>query len=106
MNFIGLALTPTAFIGVTADMKIPKSFQLKSNCRPSLFDYPANVVVEEKKNESKKEGAKELSTTNKAKARAALKKKESDMEPELPANMVKKPSLISVIEEKDKKEEK
>ena len=75
MNFIGLALTPSAFIGVTADMKIPKSFQLKSNCRPSLFDYPANIVVEEKKNESKKEGAKELSTTNKAKVRAALKKK-------------------------------
>ena len=50
LNFIGLAIAPSAFIGVTADMKIPKSFQLKSNCRPSLFDYPPNIVVEEKKN--------------------------------------------------------
>lgn len=58
LNFIGLALSPSVFIGVTGDMKIPKSFQLKSNCRPSLFDYPANIVVEEKKNENKKEVAK------------------------------------------------
>ena len=45
LNFIGLALSPSTFIGVTSDMKIPKSFQLKSNCRPSQFEYPANIVV-------------------------------------------------------------
>lgn len=49
LNFIGLALSPSTFIGVTANLKIPKSFQLKSNCKPSLFDYPANIIKEEKK---------------------------------------------------------
>jgi 26S proteasome regulatory subunit N2 len=44
INFIGLSLTPSTFIGVTADLKIPKSFQLKSNCKPSLFEYPQNIV--------------------------------------------------------------
>lgn len=54
INFVGLTLSPSAFIGVTADLKIPKSFQLKSNCKPSLFDYPANIVKEEKKEKDKK----------------------------------------------------
>ena len=44
LNFIGLALTPAMYIGVTSDFKIPKSFQLKSNCKPSMFDYPANII--------------------------------------------------------------
>lgn len=101
LNFIGLAITPSVFIGVTSSIKIPKEFQIKSNCKPSLFDYPANVVVEDKKNESKKEAAKELSTTNKAKVRAALKKKDSDMDIELPNQISKKPSLISQKEHKD-----
>ena len=97
LNFIGLALSPSSFIGVTAKLNIPKSFQMKSNCKPSLFDYPANIVKEEKKNENKKDNAKELSTTNKAKVRALLKKKESDMDVEMP--VAKKPSLISNIKE-------
>lgn len=46
LNFIGLALSPSAFIGTTANLKIPKSFQLKSNCKPSLFDYPPNIIKE------------------------------------------------------------
>jgi len=50
LNFIGLALAPSTFIGVTSKLNIPKSFQLKSNCKPSMFDYPANIVKEEKKN--------------------------------------------------------
>ena len=95
LNFISLALTPSVFVGVTASIKIPKEFQIKSNCKPSLFDYPANIVVEDKKNENKKETAKELSTTNKAKVRAALKKKDSEMEAELPGQVSKKPTLIS-----------
>lgn len=45
LNFIGLSITPSVFIGVTAPIKVPKEFQIKSNCRPSLFDYPANIVV-------------------------------------------------------------
>jgi 26S proteasome regulatory subunit N2 len=44
INFVGLTLTPSLFIGVTSTLQIPKSFQLKSNCKPSLFDYPANII--------------------------------------------------------------
>ncbi len=76
INFVGLALAPSMFIGVTANLKIPTSFKLHSNCKPSLFDYPPNIPKEEKKKEDKKQTAKELSTTNKVRARE-LKKKES-----------------------------
>jgi 26S proteasome regulatory subunit N2 len=44
LNFIGLTLTPSAFIGVTTNLKIPTSFQFKSNCKPSLFNYPADIL--------------------------------------------------------------
>lgn len=74
-----------------------------------MFDYPANVVVEQKKADNKKEAAKELSTTNKAKVRAAMKKRESEMEAEIPGDMIKKPSLIShpesLIREDSKQEQ-
>jgi len=80
LNFIGLTLTPSCFIGVnSSNLKVPTSFKLKSNSKPSLFGYPADIVKEEKKNDNKKEVAKELSTTVKVKARAALKKKDSEM---------------------------
>jgi 26S proteasome regulatory subunit N2 len=43
VNFIGLALSPSMFIGVTSNLKIPINFKLNSACKPSLFDYPANI---------------------------------------------------------------
>lgn len=43
INFVGLTLAPSMFIGVTSKLKIPTKFQLQSNCKPSLFDYPPNV---------------------------------------------------------------
>ncbi len=49
-NFIGLTLTPSIFIGVNTQLKVPTSFVIKSNCKPSLFSYPADIVKEEKKN--------------------------------------------------------
>lgn len=58
LNFIGLAVAPSTFIGVTSDLKVPTSFTLKSNCKPSLFSYPADIVKEEKKNDNKKDAAK------------------------------------------------
>lgn len=94
INFVGLTLSPSMFIGVTSQLKIPKSFQLQSNCKPSLFDYPPNIPKQEKKKDDKKETAKELSTTNKARARL-LRKKESDVEIEVPNQAVRTPSLIS-----------
>ena len=54
LNFIGLTLTPSTFIGVTTNLRVPTSFKLKSNCKPSLFSYPVNIVKEEKKNDNKK----------------------------------------------------
>lgn len=69
INFIAFTLTPSAFIGINSDFKIPKSFQLKSNTKPSQFGYPANIVKEEKK-EVKKETKVQLSTTLKNKSRA------------------------------------
>lgn len=58
INFVGLALTPSMFIGVTAKLKIPTSFKLHSNCKPSLFDYPPNIPKEEKKKVDQKQTAK------------------------------------------------
>jgi hypothetical protein len=66
-------------IGVTATLKVPTSFQVLSNCKPALFDYPPNIPKQEKKKDDKKETAKELSTTNKVKARQ-MRKKDSEME--------------------------
>ena len=54
INFIGLAVAPSMFIGVTSKLYIPTSFTLHSNCKPPLFDYPPNIPKEEKKNNDKK----------------------------------------------------
>lgn len=98
INFIGLSLAPSMLIGVTPNLKVPTSFKFQSNCKPSLFDYPPNIPKEEKKKDDKKEAAKQLSTTNKVRARL-LKKKESEMEIEVPNKAVRTPSLISTIKE-------
>ncbi len=103
VNFIGLTLSPSMFIGVASNLKIPSNFQLQSNCKQSLFDYPANIPKEEKKKDDKKETAKELSTTNKARARL-LRKKESQMELEVPNQNVRTPSLISNVKEQNEAE--
>lgn len=66
-----------------------------------MFDYPNNIVPQEKKKDDKKDTAKELSTTAKAKVRA-LNKKNSDMEAELPSSIIKKPSLISGLSSVEK----
>lgn len=46
LNFIGLAYSPSMFIGVTSSLKIPTNFKIHSNCKPSLFDYPPNIPKE------------------------------------------------------------
>ncbi|EGG23821.1 26S proteasome regulatory subunit S1 [Cavenderia fasciculata] len=38
-HFFGLAVTPTAIIGVNKNLEMPV-FSVKSNCKPSLFGYP------------------------------------------------------------------
>lgn len=74
INFLGLALTPSAYIGVTAELKVPANFQLRSTAKPGTFDYPANILKEEKKEEVKKDTKVTLSTTIKVNARAKNKK--------------------------------
>ncbi|XP_074564322.1 26S proteasome non-ATPase regulatory subunit 1 homolog B-like [Curcuma longa] len=39
LYFISLAFSPTAFIGLNYDLKVPK-FEFLSNAKPSLFEYP------------------------------------------------------------------
>lgn len=44
INFIGLTLTPSAYIGVTTDLSVPANFEMRSTAKPGTFDYPANIV--------------------------------------------------------------
>ncbi|KZO96227.1 putative RPN2-26S proteasome regulatory subunit [Calocera viscosa TUFC12733] len=69
-----LAFSPTAIIGVTGDLKVPK-FELVSQGKPSLFAYPAPTKPPTKETVEKVATA-VLSTTAKAKARAKTKEQE------------------------------
>jgi len=76
IHFISLAFTPTAIIGLNADLKMPK-FSIKSNARPSLFAYPPEVKPPTTTAPAKAPTA-ILSTTRKAKARASKRTDKSD----------------------------
>ena len=68
MHFMKLALQPTALIGLNKDLKMPKSFGVKCDAKPSFFAYAKHL--EEKKEEKKELVVTAiLSTTAKAKAR-------------------------------------
>lgn len=72
LNFMNLALTPTALIGLNSDLKVPKSFKCVSNAKPSTFRYPEFIKVDKDKKKEKVATA-VLSTTTKAKARKERK---------------------------------
>merc|ERR1712183_250322 len=55
LNFVTLAMTPTTFIGLNEDLKVPKSFKFVSNAKPSNFSYPEMLKKEEKKSNEKVE---------------------------------------------------
>ena len=74
LNFLSLAITPTALIGVNEQLKVPKSFSIVSNAKPSLYKYPDFLKKEEGKEKEKVETA-VLSTTAKVKARVGRKQK-------------------------------
>jgi 26S proteasome regulatory subunit N2 len=80
LNFISLSLTPTALIGVSENLKVPKSFSFVSNAKPSTYKYPDFLKKEEGKEKEKVETA-VLSTTAKVKARAGRKNKTDGNEP-------------------------
>ncbi|KAK6914274.1 26S proteasome regulatory subunit RPN2, C-terminal [Dillenia turbinata] len=42
--FVSLSFSPTAFIGLNSDLKVPR-FEFLSNAKPSLFEYPKPTTV-------------------------------------------------------------
>lgn len=78
--FISLTFVPTAFIGLDSQLKMPMC-SVTSHCKPSLFAYPAPVNLDDKKDKGKLVKA-VLSTTAKAKAKAAKKAREEGKEVE------------------------
>ncbi|CAA0839995.1 26S proteasome non-ATPase regulatory subunit 1 homolog A [Striga hermonthica] len=72
--FISLAFSPTAFIGLNYDLKVPK-FDFLSHAKPSLFEYPKPTVVPTTTSAVKLPTV-VLSTSARAKARVS--KKEAD----------------------------
>ena len=68
MNFMNLALTPTALIGLNKNLKVPKGFKCTSNAKPSTYKYPEFIKLDKDKKKEKVQTA-VLSTTTKAKAR-------------------------------------
>ncbi|XP_034697826.1 26S proteasome non-ATPase regulatory subunit 1 homolog A-like [Vitis riparia] len=71
--FISLSFSPTAFIGLNYDLKVP-TFEFLSHAKPSLFEYPRPTTVPTATSTVKLPTA-VLSTSAKAKARA---KKEAE----------------------------
>ncbi|GER45796.1 26S proteasome non-ATPase regulatory subunit [Striga asiatica] len=72
--FISLAFSPTAFIGLNYDLKVPK-FDFLSHAKPSLFEYPKPTVVPTATSAVKLPTA-VLSTSARAKARVSKKEAE------------------------------
>ncbi|KAK8914111.1 hypothetical protein KSP39_PZI024134 [Platanthera zijinensis] len=73
LYFISLSFSPTAFIGLNYDLKVPR-FEFVSNAKPSLFEYPRPTTPPASTLAAKLPTA-VLSTSAKAKARA---KKEAE----------------------------
>lgn len=76
--FISLSFSPTAFIGLNYDLKVPR-FEFLSHAKPSLFEYPKPTTVPATTSTVKLPTA-VLSTSAKAKARA---KKEAEQKEKL-----------------------
>lgn len=74
LNFITLSMTPTALIGLSPNLKVPKSFKFMSQAKPSTFKYPEQWKKDDKATKEKVTTA-VLSTTAKVKAREERKQK-------------------------------
>ncbi|TID31220.1 hypothetical protein CANINC_000163 [Pichia inconspicua] len=104
-HFLSLSFTPTSVIGVTENLKIPK---IKINCfaRPEYFVYPPKAEVQIEK-QAEKVATAVLSTTHRARNRAAKKEKvkESKMDIDEKADSdSEKPKDESVKDSDDKTE--
>jgi len=101
-HFLCLSFTPTAFIGLNAELKMPV-FKFRSISPPSHFAYPAKVKPPAAKTPQKLRTA-ELSITKKAKIRQRQKKeKEGKTTDEMD---IEKKEAEEKEEEKEKEEAK
>ncbi|XP_057960156.1 26S proteasome non-ATPase regulatory subunit 1 homolog A [Malania oleifera] len=99
--FISLSFSPTAFIGLNYDLKVPR-FEFLSHAKPSLFEYPRPTTVPTTTSTVKLPTA-VLSTSAKAKARA---KKEADQKANAEKSSVAEPSSVGLNVGKGKSSEK
>lgn len=81
LNFLSLALTPTALIGLNKSLKVPKNFKCISNAKPSFYKYPEFIKIDQDKKKEKVQTA-VLSITTKAKARKDRKEGKKEGEPD------------------------
>lgn len=101
IHMFSLTLTPTAIIGLTDKLKIPKNLFFKSGAKPSLFAYP-EPLQPPKKEETTKAATAVLSTTAKAKALKEKKEKESELKKAsftVDVDMDDKASLVGSVAE-------
>merc|ERR1719326_1121702 len=78
IHFVSLPLMPTALIGLTEKLKMPKNFVVRSEARPSLFAYPEPTKPTQK-DEGKAKGSKvQLSTAKRSTSRASKKEGEDE----------------------------
>lgn len=105
LNFLSLAFTPTALIGVSEQLKVPKSFTIVSNAKPSTFKYPEFLKKDEDKEKEKVETA-VLSTTAKVKARVGRKAKlDGGLEHQASSTVEAAKDVEMLTEEEKKKKE-
>jgi 26S proteasome regulatory subunit N2 len=96
IQFISLPLMPTALIGLTEKLKMPKNFVVRSEARPALFAYPEATKPTQK--EVKQTGAKvKLSTTMKRDMSRTLKKGKETAKTTAATRAAAKPSPASDV---------
>ena len=79
LHMVSLAFKPTLLVGIDKNLAVVPSFSFISSAKPSLFAYPAKLEPPSNDKGAKTASA-VLSTTNKAKARAAAKKPDRSMD--------------------------
>lgn len=106
INFLSLALTPTALFGLNGDLKMPASYYVLSNAKPSKYAYPP-PIVREAVNKPTKTPSAVLSTTNRANARAKAKQKggKSETMSDIKPAETKKEEKKEEVKKEEKKEE-
>jgi len=103
LNFLTLAMSPTALIGLNEDLKVPKSFKFESNAKPSTFAYPEMLKKEVEEVKEKVETAK-LSTT--AKVAQRKKRGTTDSTSVKPVEEKKDEEMVDATAEKVEEEKK